>query len=144
MSDDFELPPDLDRLEQALIAISREEPSGQLKEKCLRSLHAEAKRQQSGSRWAFAIAFAASVFVGFNLSMSATQATDCGFRLDGRQQSVAKTAAEIRRLLPDVSPREAARQALLLHASAAIVPCPNVAGGRDLLDERRKLAKSDL
>ena len=144
MIDDSRLPPELERLERALIAIPREEPSGQLKEKCLGSLQSDMRRQKSASRWAFAIAIAASVLVGLNLSLSATQATDYGFQLDGQRRSVEKTAAEIRRLLPDIPAREAARQAILLHCGAAIVPCPNVAGGRALLDEKQRLAKSDL
>ena len=144
MQDDFPLPPELQQLEQALVAVPREQPSFQLKERCLHSLQAELGRPQSGNRWTFAIAIAASVLLGLNLSLSATQATDCGLRLDGRQQSVENTAAEIRRLLPEVSPREAARQAMLLHSGATIVPCPNVPAGRVVLGKNLELAKSDL
>ncbi len=143
MKDDFQLPPELQRLERALLALPREQPSSQLKERCLHSLRVELGRPQSGSRWAFAIAIAASVLVGLNLSLSATQATDYGYRRDVRQLSVEKTAAEIRRLLPDVSPREAARQAVLLHSGSTIVPCPIVPAGRVVLDKNLELAKAD-
>jgi hypothetical protein len=64
--------------------------------------------------------------VGLNLSLSAAQATDFGLRLDGRKQSVERTAEDIRQLLPDISFQEARRQAILLRAGADIVPCPNV------------------
>jgi hypothetical protein len=144
MIEDSQLPPELQRLERALLALPREQPSSQLKERCLNGLRAELGRPQSGSRWAFTIAIAASVLLGLNLSLSATQSTDFGLRLDARQQSLEKTAAEIRRLLPDVSPREAARQALLLHSGGDIVPCPIVPTGRVVLNWNLKLAKSDL
>jgi hypothetical protein len=126
MTEDFPLPPELAPLEQELAARPRGQPSAQLKERCLHSLRAELRRQQAGSRWAFAVAVAATVLVGLNLSLSASQATDFGFQLDGRQQSVERTAEEIRRLLPDLSPQEAMRQAALLRAGADIVPCPSV------------------
>jgi hypothetical protein len=126
MSEDFSLSPELQRVEQDLAARRRAEPSGQLKEQCLRTLRAELRRQATRSRWTFALAAAASVLVGLNLSLSASQATDYGFQLDGRQRSVQRTAEEIRRLLPEVSPQEAMRQAVLLRAGAGMVPCPNV------------------
>jgi hypothetical protein len=143
MSDDFQLPPDLERIEQALAARPREVPSAHLKERCLHSLQLEVRRQRASSRWMFAAALAATVLVGLNLAISASQATDFGLRLDGRQLSIEKTAAEIRRLLPDVPPREAARQAMLFHSGAGIVPCPKVAAGRVAFDKNLELAKSD-
>ena len=144
MIEDFQLPPELQQLEQALAAVPREQPSSQLKERCLHSLRAELSRPQSGNRWAFAVAVAATVLVGLNLALSAGQATDFGLRLGGRQQSVEKTAAEIRLLLPDMPPQEAARQAVLLHSGSDIVPCPAVPAGRLARNSNLKLAKSDL
>jgi hypothetical protein len=131
MSEDFSLSPELQRVEQDLAARRRAEPSGQLKEQWLRTLRAELRRQAARSRWTFALAAAASVLVGLNLSLSASQATDYGFQLDGRQldgrqPSVQTTAEEIRRILPEVPPQEATRQAVLLRAGAGMVPCPNV------------------
>ena len=119
MSENFPLPPELVRLEQDLATRPRVQPSAQLKERCLAGLRAELRRQPSQSRWAFAVATAASVLVGLNLSLSATQATDCGLRIEARQGSAETTPEEIRRLLPDVAPQEAMRQAVLLAAGAA-------------------------
>ncbi len=144
MMDDFSLPPELERIEKELAARPRGRPSEQLRARCLDGLQAELRLQRAGSRWAFAVAVAATALVGLNLAISAGQATDFGLRLDGRQQSVAKTAAEIRRLLPDIPPGEAARQAVLMHSGATIVPCPNVPAGRVVLGKNLKLAKSDL
>ena len=144
MKDDLPLPPELERVEQELAARPRGWPSEQLRARCLEGLQTELRLQQAGGRWAFAVAVAATVLVGLNLAISASQATNFGLRLDGRQPSVQETAAEIRRLLPDIPPREAARQAVLLHSGATIVPCPNVPAGRILLGKNLELAKSDL
>jgi hypothetical protein len=143
MMNDFPLPPELQRIEQELAARPRGGPSLQLKERCLGGLQTELRRQRAGSRWAFAVAVAATVLVGLNLAISAGQATDFGLMRDGRQQSVQKTAEEIRRLLPEVPPQEATRQALLLHSGAGIVACPKVVAGRVVFDKNLELAKSD-
>jgi len=128
MTDDFPLPPELQRLEQALSARPREQPSDELKQRCLRGIQAELRTQHARSRWTFAVAVAATVLVGLNLSMSASQATDFGFQLGGQQPSLEETAAEVRLLLPEVSPQEAMRHALLLQSGARILPIPDVAG----------------
>ena len=91
-----------------------DEPPTELRERCLVGLRAELRRQRSSNRWAFAVATAASVLVGLNLSLGAAQTTDFGLRRDGNDQPVTRTAAEIRRLLPDMPPQEATRQAILL------------------------------
>jgi hypothetical protein len=143
MTNDFPLPPELKKIEQELAARPHQGPSKQLKARCLGGLQSELRRQEVRSRWMFAVAVAATVLVGLNLAISAGQATDFGLRPDGRQQSIQKTAAEIRRLLPEVPPREAARQAMLLHSGASIVPCPKVAAGRVMFDKNLEVAKSD-
>jgi hypothetical protein len=123
MTEDFPLPPELQGLEQRLAARPRPQPSSRLKEQVLGSLRSELRRSQGGARWAFAVAVAATVLLWLNLSLSATQATDFGLRLDGRRQPVEPIAAEIRQLLPDLPPHEALRQAVLLRAGAGVVPC---------------------
>ena len=146
MSEDFSLSPELERIEQDLAARRRAQPSSRLKEQCLRTLRAELRRQEARSRWTFALAVAASVLLGLNLSLSASQATDYGFQRDGRQPSVQRTAAEIRRLLPEVPPQEATRQAVLLRAGAGVVPCPNVPAKRVGRAQKqvRQLCRMDL
>lgn len=141
MTENSPLPPELVLLEQDLAARPRGRPSAELKERCLGGLRAELRRQPSRNRWAFAVAVSASVLVGLNLSLSASQATDFGLRLDGRQTSVVKTAEQIRRLLPEMPPQEAMRQAVLLRASAEVVPCPNVPAKCVAWDENLELAK---
>ena len=123
MTENYLLPPELERLEQQLAARPRWEPSNQLKEQFLHGLRAESRRGQARARRAFAVSVAASVLVWLNFSLSATQATDYGLQLDGRRQSAQRVAEEIRRLLPEVPPREAIRQAILLRGGAGAVPC---------------------
>jgi hypothetical protein len=144
MTDHFPLPPELRRLEQELATRSRGQPSAQLKERCLGSLRIELRRQQASSRWAFAVGTAATVLVGLNLSLSASQATDYGLRPGGRQQSVNGTTEEIRRVLPDIPAQEAKRQALLLQASHGLVLCPNVPAKYMSIEKYAELARSDF
>ena len=116
-------------------------PSAQLKQRCLDGLRTELRRHPSENRWAFAVAAAATVLVGLNLSLSASQATDCGLRLDGRQTSVVNTAKQIRQLLPDIPPQEAMRQAVLLRAGTDVVPCPKVPAKHVALDRAFSLIR---
>lgn len=124
MMENDSLPPELERLERLLAARELPRASQQAKERLLCSVRAELRRSQARSRWAFAVAMAATVLVWLNLSLSATQATDCGLELDGRRQSVENGAQQIRQLLPDLTPREAMRQAVLLRAG--VIPCPRL------------------
>lgn len=77
----------------------------------------------SGDLWKFAVAAAAVAMLWINLSMSATQATDFGFRrsagLGGfhESESIEVMTEQIRELLPELPPEEARRQAVLLRAS---------------------------
>jgi hypothetical protein len=90
-----------------------------------------------------AFAFAAAVVLCVNLSMSLANETDYGFgpQLDDKRLSAA--AEQIAKLLPDESPREAFRQALILDAGSYLIPCPkasftgNLGGlGEDRVSDR--------
>ena len=124
--EDMPLSPELLRIEKELAARPRGEPSEQSRARCLDGLQAELRRQRAGSRWPFAVAIAASVLLGLNLSLSATQATDFGFRRSTQHLSSEKLAGEIRELLPDLSSEEAMRQAMLMRTASSLVPCPKV------------------
>jgi hypothetical protein len=126
VTENFPLPPELQRIEQLLTARPPLLPSSRLKDNFLCSLQVELRREQTRARWAFAVAMAAIVLLWLNLSLSATQATDYGITLHCRQQSAEGIAEEIRLLLPDLTPQEAKRQAVLLWAGADVVPCPNL------------------
>ncbi len=129
MTENFPLPPELERLEARLAARERPQPSHQAKQRLLCSVRAELRRSRAQSRWAFAAAMAATVLVWLNLSLCATQATDCGLELGGPRQSLESGAEQIHQLLPDLPPREVTRQAVLLRAGTGVIPCPRVSAG---------------
>jgi hypothetical protein len=126
MMDNFPLPPELEQLERQLAVRERPQPLSQAKQRLLCSVRAESRRSRARSRRAFAVAMAATVLVWLNLSLCATQATDFGLELDGRQPPLENDAAQIQQLLPDLAPSEAMRQAVLLRAGARVVPCPKL------------------
>ena len=140
MTEDFTLPPDLQRLEQDLAARERPQPPDLVKQRLLCSVRTELHRSRTRGRWAFTLAMAATVLVWLNLSISATQATDCGLGLKAPHQSVRSHVEQIHQLLPDLSPQEATRQAVLLRAGSGVVLCPKLPAG-DVALQRDKLRK---
>ena len=126
MMENFPLPPELQWLEQHLAARQCPQPLPAARERFLCSVRAELRRSQASSRWAFVVAMAATVLVWLNLSLCATQATDCGLALDSPHQPVENGAEQIQQLLPDLNPREAMRQAVLLRAGTGVIPCPRL------------------
>ncbi|MGA2031857.1 MAG: hypothetical protein ABSG68_06355 [Thermoguttaceae bacterium] len=98
------------------------------------------------ARWRFAVAAAAAALVWLNLSLAATRATDCGLRRHGPGQSIETACRQIEQLLPEFSPEQSRRQAILLRAGSALVPCPDLSSSGEvanlarsfLLDERRE------
>ena len=81
-----------------------------------------------------------------NLSLAASRATDCGLRLYGPGESIETACRQIEQLVPELSPQESRRQAILLapapHWSLALTLSSSVhlanMARRSLLDERRK------
>jgi len=124
--DDFPLPPELHEIERLLAARERQQPLPEMKQRLLCSVRAELGRSQVRSRWAFAVAVAASVLVWLNLSLCATQATDCGLGLGGPRQPVEDAAKQIHQLVPDLPQREALRQAVLLRGATGVIPSPRL------------------
>jgi hypothetical protein len=124
MKDD-ELPPDLVRLEHELGMRPGREPSADLRSRIVALT--DRIDPFSPARLSFveiAIATAAAVLLCVNLSMSLANDTDYGVgaRFDTKRLSAA--AEQIAILLPDESPREAFRQALVLGARSYLIPCP--------------------
>jgi hypothetical protein len=140
MIEDFFLPPDLQRLERHLASRERPQPSDRAKQRLLRGVRAEMQRSQARSRRTFAVAMAATVLVWLNLSLCATQATDCGLGLDGTHQPLEDRVEQIHRLLPDLPPREARRQAVLLGAGSGVILCPRLSAD-DIATPRGELQK---
>jgi len=126
--EDRQLPEELERIEQELIDRPSLRPPDDLRERVSDAVRAELQRKRPGDRWAFAAAVAAAVVVWINLSLSATQATDCRLSWGDRPLAVEAAARQIRELLPEVSDREAMRQAILLQSGSNLAWCPNPVG----------------
>jgi hypothetical protein len=122
------LPPDLLALERALAARPRPEPSAGLRDRVLTA----AERERPGPRTGperrdfvrFAAATAAAALLAINLSASLANNTDWHLSARADGPAVADVAGRLRELTPDVSEREAVRQALLLRAAAGLTPAP--------------------
>jgi hypothetical protein len=86
-----------------------------------------AKRRQTNLQFAAAVAAAALLWM--NLSMSATQATDFGFRrslTNESSESIETVAQQIRQLAPQFSPEEARREAILRRAGSDMLYLPDI------------------
>ena len=70
-----------------------------------------------------------------NLSMSATQATDFGLRPSEPTESIETIAKQIEQLVPEFSPAEARRQAMLLRAGSNLICLPDLSKNFDALNQ---------
>jgi anti-sigma factor RsiW len=73
-----------------------------------------------------AATLAVVVLVWMNLSISATSATDCRVQMASTSDEVNRLAAEIHELLPELSPAEARRHAILASAGGGLAFMPNL------------------
>jgi hypothetical protein len=122
------LPPDLHALERALADRPRPGPSADLRDRVLAAIRAErpgprADRPRTGFA-RFAAATAAAALLAINLSASVANDTDWHLRRPAGGPDVAAVADRLRELAPDVTEREALRQALLLRAGSGLTPAP--------------------
>jgi hypothetical protein len=130
--DNWQLPSDLQRLECELGSRSLPSASAQLRQRVLDDLRTSLRAERSRANWRFAAAVAATMLVWMNFSMSATQATDFGFRRNAgltetaTTESIESTAEQICQLAPEFSLEDARREAILMQAGATIVPLPDV------------------
>lgn len=113
-----------DPLERRLAARRLPEPLAELRQRVLAGVH-EALRESPRPTLRFsrfALATAAVVLVGMNLSMSLSLDTD--YRLSAILPSNSRVVDELRTLWPDASNEELERQAMLIRASQHWVPAP--------------------
>ena len=132
--EDWQLPSELQQLERDLGNRLRGGAAACLRPRILDDLRTRLRAERSKARWQFALAVAVVVLVGMNLSISATQATDFGLRPKGPTESIATIAQQIRQLVPEFSPEEAQRQAILLQAGSSLMCLPDLSGNSDLLN----------
>ena len=122
--DDLNLSPELERLERELAERAREGPSAALRARVIGGVRTELRRQRRQAGWGFAVAAAAAALVWINLSLTATRATDYRLGPGERSAAIDSLASQIRELLPEVSRREAVRQAVLLESGSKLAWCP--------------------
>ncbi len=122
--DETQLPAELEELERGLSSYPRRAPTAELRARVLDSMGLEFRRRRRRARRNFAAIAVGAAMLWMNLSLSATRATD--YRLSPKYSPAAvdALAAEIQQLMPEVSLREARRQAVLLRAGANLPRCP--------------------
>ena len=114
---DTHLPSDLADLERRLAGRSTPaEPAG-LRGRVLRAVADELRARRASRWWVFAGQAAAVVLLGINLAFSAAQVTIIRPARAAGGESIELAAGRIREALPELSAREARRQALLLRAA---------------------------
>ena len=113
--------PELEQLERALVGRRRPAPSPELRDRVMAGVRDELRREWSGTWVALAGSMAAAAVLWLNLLMSTARATDGCLGPDGGHRPIAEVAGRIQRLLPEISKREAMRQAILHEAGLA--PC---------------------
>jgi hypothetical protein len=146
MMESLQLSMELQELERALAGRPLPGPSAHLRQKVLGGVRRRVPPERARARWRFAVAAAAGALVWLNLSLAAARVTDFGLRLNGPGESIETACRQIERLVPELSPQESRRQAILLRAGAALVPCPDLSSSGNianharpfLLEERRE------
>jgi hypothetical protein len=144
--EEWQLSAELQELERALAGRPLPGPSAHLRDKVLGDVRRRLPADRGKARWQFAVAVAAMVLLWLNLSLAATRTTDCGLRLGGLGQSIETACLQIEQLVPELSRKDSRRQAILLRAGSALIPCPDLSRRGDitnqtrfaLLDERRE------
>jgi hypothetical protein len=120
------LPPELLALEQELTYRQRPEPPAELRSRVLAVVALERSSPRPaparGGLVRFAAATAAAALLAINLSASVANDTDWRLRPTGPDS--VEVAERIRELTPDLSEREARRQAVLLRAAAGLTAAP--------------------
>jgi len=135
----WELPAELKGVERDLTGRPRPDPSAELRQRVINGVRAELAQDRVRGRWAFAAAVAATVLVWANLSLCAVQATDYRLDIGAERPSADALAEQIRQLVPDISEREALRQAVLLRAVSSLAPLPDVPAPSAAQDRFRAL-----
>ena len=142
--EEWQLSAELQELERALAGRALPGPSAHLREKVLGDVRRRVSSERGKERWQFAVAVVATVLLWLNLSLAATRTTDCGLRLGGPGESIETACRQIEQLLPELSPQQSRRQAILLRAGSVLVLCPDLSSSGNvsnlarsfLLDER--------
>jgi len=114
-----DLPEDLAAVERELAARPRPAPSETLRQRVLAAARRELSSPAAPERrrlgtWEFAVAAAAAFVLVLNLSMSAANDTTWNPPAALDRDAVTSAAEQIGRLVPELAPQEARREALIL------------------------------
>jgi hypothetical protein len=115
-----ELPHELQCIEGMLISAPRPEPSVVLRDRALRGMRRQFRRDTRWVRWRLAAAVAATVLVELTLSLAAVRATASVLPLRWSSPSVHEVARRVQELTPDISPEESLRRATLIQIGAVV------------------------
>jgi hypothetical protein len=116
----MDLPPDLADLERRLARRNSPPLPGELRQRVL----AAVRRASDGHDfWRFAAGVAAAALLAINLSMSVANDTDWHL-IDAPVPRDTGAAEQLGALLPELSPQEARRQALLMQARSRLHGTP--------------------
>jgi hypothetical protein len=124
-SDEPRLPADLAGLERQLAARGRLESIADPRRKILAAVRRELRVTIGDPLdWRWLAAAAASLLIALNFSASVINDMDWHFNGGMPHGSFHATVRRVQDLVPEMSPQEAYRQALLLQASARVAPPP--------------------
>ena len=110
----MDLPAELERLEEEILAGASGEPSEAVGLRILGAVRGEIRRRRRRERTLFVLGVAASMLLWMNLSWSAAGSVGLGWMTAGDARRLSESGEQLRRLLPELSPQEARRQALVL------------------------------
>jgi hypothetical protein len=127
-----DLPPELAEVEQLLAARARPAPSADHKARVLATVRREVAAQQTWwhrpDAWRYAAGVAAALVLGMNLALFASTGTSRLPICNGHATEIDQAAAEIQKLVPDLGPAEARRQALVMAGASSLVLLPRPSG----------------
>ena len=103
-------------------------PEPGLRERVAHRMQEQLRRERARGLLAFAAGLAAAVALCLNFSMTAAGSMDFGPQAADGRPAVQDLARQIQEAVPDLPPREALRQAILLSARAGLPGYPGVVG----------------
>jgi hypothetical protein len=116
----WQLPPELGRLERHLACGPRPEPSAALRGRVLSDVRSRLRRERFLARWRFVAACAATLLVGLGLLLGVLQATVFALQPRDAPLSVCEIARRLQQLSPRLSREESLRQAVLRRIGAEV------------------------
>jgi hypothetical protein len=128
MMEDVELPPELQDIERDLMGRERVQAPPGFRERLAHRIGEELRRERARGLLAFAAGLAAAVVLCLNFSMTAAGSIEFELQVADGRPPVQALARQIQEAVPDLPPREALRQAILLSERAGLPGSPGAVG----------------